>query len=105
MGAYEEHQRPGTLDARDHLGIYVYIHLHTLIFDTDHVSNSEILRSQSTYCFAQLFGIQHYLRLKIEFPGVGNNLEKDIPINITSGMDVPPAVGAVPPPVNLDLPP
>ncbi|KAJ3474847.1 hypothetical protein NLI96_g12226 [Meripilus lineatus] len=64
-----------------------------------------ILRSQSTYCFAQLFGIQHYLRLKIEFPGVGNNLEKDIPINITSGMDVPPAVGAVPPPVNLDLPP
>ncbi|KAJ3474845.1 hypothetical protein NLI96_g12225 [Meripilus lineatus] len=33
----------------------------------------------------------NFLRLKVDFPGAGNTLETDIPINISSGFEIPPA--------------
>lgn len=49
---------------------------------------------------------QHFLRLKVCFPGIGNNLQADIPIRITSGMVTPteaeaPAYDGPPPALNL----
>ncbi|KAJ3488296.1 hypothetical protein NLI96_g2951 [Meripilus lineatus] len=49
---------------------------------------------------------RHFLRLKVCFPGIGNNLQADIPIRITSGMVTPteaeaPAYDGPPPALNL----
>jgi len=62
----------------------------------------------------RIFSVRHQLRIKVGFPGIGNNLEAEFPILIKSGMErpadidgssgsaAPPYVG---PPPELDLPP
>ncbi|KAJ3558004.1 hypothetical protein NM688_g1165 [Phlebia brevispora] len=50
-------------------------------------------------------GIQYILNLKIDFPGIGNDLKTEIPIVVVSSM-LPPGAGAWDgPPQELDLPP
>ncbi|KAJ3481968.1 hypothetical protein NLI96_g7293 [Meripilus lineatus] len=52
---------------------------------------------------------QNYIRVKIEFPGVGNHIEEDIPIEVNSGVITPTSSSGAPlyegPGMNLDLPP
>ncbi len=56
-----------------------------------------------------LLPLQNNLRIKVGFPGIGNNLEADIPIEITSGLVTPSPEAEAPPydgpPGPLDLPP
>ncbi|KAI0783732.1 hypothetical protein C8Q75DRAFT_736575 [Abortiporus biennis] len=56
-----------------------------------------------------IFSMDHILRIKVSFPGMGNNLEKDIPICIKSGMNTQDGYQSTSsfsgPPPQLDLPP
>ncbi|KAI0783742.1 hypothetical protein C8Q75DRAFT_725249, partial [Abortiporus biennis] len=56
-----------------------------------------------------IFSMHHILRIKVDFPGIGNNLEAEIPISIKSGMNTPDPDAFAPPypgpPPQLDLPP
>ena len=58
--------------------------------------------------YSSLGHSQYLLRLKVSFSGIGNNVEADIPIRITSGMVTPTEAEAPPydgPAPALDLPP
>ncbi len=52
---------------------------------------------------------QNYFHLKVEFPGIGNDMKLDIPFEITSGLVAPFVEAEAPlydgPPAALDLPP
>ena len=58
----------------------------------------------------RVLAVQYQLVVKVPFPGVGNNVKLEVPVNITSGIDQPlprdqtDGESDDPPPI-LDLPP